>query len=266
MIGGIINLGFPHSMISVAQKWVPTASIQLVQPIATTAGSIFSHFVLPDEPFTTQKFYSLLSAFTGVGLSAAAPFNHATEAKGATMEQVAIGFVFLIIGVSGFGIAAVYLKWKTPNTDLTISSFLQTLGSTLFCLVWALVFDGPTKMKTMISNAPTSSYFWPLLVGVEGTCAAVHGIMYLIGTLGAVMANFVTFGQIIVGVAIGVTLLGEWKLYFWWEVVMNAIGIIFLASAIFIGFYQPKSKEITPKETDEHSETNAPEHEIISEL
>ena len=66
LIDGLINLGVPHCLIAVAQQWVPSSNVQLMQPIATCAGAIFANFVLPDEPFTRTKLYSLILAVIGV--------------------------------------------------------------------------------------------------------------------------------------------------------------------------------------------------------
>jgi drug/metabolite transporter (DMT)-like permease len=236
-IGGILNLGLPHSLISVGQKWVPTASINLVQPVAAGSTIILSHFLIPGERFTLRRGISLGIAVAGASLSSIAPFRHA-EDHGTSISQVGIGFVLLVVGVLLFGIAAVYFKWKTPNTDVTLSGVVQLIASSVFCFIWSLCYDGPASIKQQVSETNAKPYVWALIVGWLGSCVGVHAFIYLIETLGAPMANFVTIGQILVGVTVGVLALGEWNDYLWWEILINAFGMILLGGSILIVFMQ----------------------------
>lgn len=83
IIDGLLNLGTPHCLIAVAQKWVSSANVQIMLPISTGAGAIMAHFVLPDEPFSWMKFWSILASIVGVALCGIPSFRHA-ESTGAT--------------------------------------------------------------------------------------------------------------------------------------------------------------------------------------
>jgi drug/metabolite transporter (DMT)-like permease len=164
-----------------------------------------------------------------------------------------IGFVLLIISVLLFGVAAVYFKWKTPNTDVTVSGLMQLVSSSFFCLLWSLFYDGPKSIREQLKNADIFAYLWALLVGVLGSGVGVHAFMYLIANLGAAMANFVTIGQILVGVTIGVAALGEWNGYAWWEILVNVFGMVLLGFSILIVF-MGNVKETPKRELSEEEE------------
>jgi hypothetical protein len=107
-----------------------------------------------------------------------------------------------------------------------------------------------------VSETNAKPYVWALIVGWLGSCVGVHAFIYLIETLGAPQANFVTIGQILVGVTVGVVALGEWKDYIWWEILINGFGMILLGCSIVIVFMQnaEDDKESQGSQEDESVE------------
>jgi drug/metabolite transporter (DMT)-like permease len=229
---------------------------------------IISHFTIAGERFTVWRGVSLAIAVTGAALSGIAPFRHAGE-SGATIGQMGVGFVLLLIGVLLFGFAAVYIKWKTPNTNVTVSGVMQLASSSVFCLIWSLCYDQPRSILSQISKADGMTYVWAGIVGCFGSGLGVHAFVYLIGSLGAPMANFVTIGQILVGVGIGVAALGEWNSYAWWEISLNVAGMVLLGLSIWIVFAGEKTDIPEPgsDEEDDKKEENMshPLSEIVCE-
>jgi drug/metabolite transporter (DMT)-like permease len=181
-------------------------------------------------------------------------------------QLVAIGFVLLFVSVSLFGIATVYFKLKVPNTDITVSSFIQTGTSFLFDIIWSLIMDGPAKIKQCCTEATAMDWIWPLLLGVIASGLAVHCFMYLVNNLGAVGANFVPFGQIVVGVILGVAWLKEWKAYRPWEIGISCLGIAMLIGAIVIGFWHEKRPPQIPDEEESASEEEEHRHAHLDEI
>lgn len=236
IIGGLLNLGVPHCLIAVAQAWVPTVTVQVLMPIATSAGAIAGHFLLDDEKFDWKKGLSLLLALIGVILCSVPQFVGATISG--NVGKVALGFFLIFISMIMFGIAPVYFKWKVPNVDLTVSSSVQTLFSGIFCFIWALIFDGPNNIHRMASDAPPIAWMWPAIIGSIASGLAVHGLMYLVEQIGAFCTNFLPFGQTITGMIIGIAALHEWDGYKWWEILTSVIGIIVLFSSMGVGFYK----------------------------
>jgi len=254
IIAGLCFHGVPHCMIAISQQWVSSAAVQIAQPLSSTAGMIFSHFLLDDEKFDKQKLITIIMAFSGVGLTSIPSFNNAQNNTG----QVAIGYILLIIAVSFFGVSPVILKWGVSSIDITVCAVIQTWASFIVSFLWSLVYDGPSKVKTQAFNSPMSAYMWPALVGTFATGIASHGFVYLISIIGANGANFITFGQILVGVILGVSLLGEWSKYKTWETAISIVGILLIIVAIAFGFYNP--------ETEHHEEEEFDDNPNIDEL
>lgn len=258
-VGGLLNLGIPHSLIYIAQQWIPSAAVQLSKPLQPL-GSIIANCFLPvDEKVTLHKGLALLSAIIGVACGAVPSFRH-TGGK-ASGGQVGLGYTLLILAMILFGAAASWFRWRTPNVDITISSLMQTFFSFFFDMTWSLIMDGPKKFKETFEKCPPYGWIWPILLGVLGSGMAVHGFMYIVAHLGAVGAGFIPFAQIIVGVTIGVVLLHEWKGFLWWEILLNVIGLVFLAGSLVIGFMKDKDDIPATKEGEEQHSGEADEEE-----
>jgi drug/metabolite transporter (DMT)-like permease len=257
-IGGLLNLGIPHSLTAIAQQWIPSAAVQLAKPLTPAISQLCSHFLIADERFTCLKFLALLASVVGVSLAAVPSFLHTDSTN--TAKLVALGFIFLLISVTVVGIATVYMKVKVPNTDITVSAIMQTGVSFFLDIIWSLIMDGPEKIWASLRGADWVAWMWPLMLGVLASGVALHGFVYLVNRLGAVGANFVPFGQILVGVVLGVAWLHEWALYRWWEVALSLLGVAFLILAIVIGFWHEKVKAV-PK-VDEEEEEEEPHREL----
>lgn len=239
MIDGLLNLGTPHCLIAVAQKWVSSANVQIMLPISTGAGAIMAHFVLADEPFTWMKLWSILASIIGVALCGVPSFRHA-DSTGASFKQMLLGYFLVFISVVMFGIAPVFYKWKCPNSDVTTGVAIQLFASVVWNAVWMLCFDGPKNITRMVNDAPPIAWAWPVMVGVLVSGVAVQCLLFLVSTLGSFGTNLVPFGQLIVGVIVGVAFLHEWKLYLTWEIIICCVGICFIILSLALGFIQPK--------------------------
>lgn len=251
LIDGLLNLGTPHCLIAVAQQWVSSSNVQLMQPFSTAAGAVFAHFVLPDEPFTLHKLWSMLLSLAGV-IFCAVPAFVSPESSGATVGQMALGWFLVIISICMFGIATVFYKWKIPNADVTTGVAVQLFASVAWNVIWMLIFDGPSEIKRMVAEAPPIAWLYPVLVGALVSGVAVQGLMWTVGALGSFGSNLIPFGQIIVGVIVGVAFLQEWAAYTWWEILLCIIGMLVLIASLAMGFTEKKPE--SKNDDDQHNE------------
>ena len=261
-VAGLLFHGVPHCMIAISQQWVNSASVQLAQPLATCAGAISAHFVIPEEHFTWTKFWSLILAVLGVAIPAIPQFRR-SDASG-NIGNLAIGYVLLIVGTCFFGFAGTVMKKKTPNADITVASTVQTLASSIVCFIVSLIWDKPGKIQDECLNAPSIAWLWPFIVGALGTGVAGNCYTYLVKSIGATGASFITVGQVAIGVILGVAALNEWSGYAWWEIFLSILGLVCLIFSIVVEFalsgrkpqqvYESssgeKSKETTSKSND----------------
>lgn len=265
VIYGLFNLGIPHCLTAIGQKWVSSATVQMMQPFAPVVGSIFGHFVLDDEHFNCQKFISLILSVVGVVLTSIPSFLHTGSGATATSTQLGIGYALVFLAMCSFGVAPPYIKWKAPNVDPTTGTFVQLIAATIFELIFSLISDGPKEMQYEVMNAKPFGWFWPVLIGVFISGLAVMALLYLTNTIGAFGVNLVPFGQMIVGIIVGVAFLKEWASYLWWEIIMAVIGVIVLCFSLGAGIYQPKQPqeiELTDQIHQEEEELKEPKEEI----
>ena len=239
LIGGLINMAIPHCLTAVAQTWVASSVIQIFQPFIPLFGAIASHFFIPEERFTCQIAMSLLLAVIGIVCASVPSFLHGTD-QGGSIEMLALGYALTLVAMASFGIAPVFFKLKTPNVDESLSVCLQLAISTVFEAVYGLIKDGPQNFSEQVLNAPPIAWMWPVVIGSLVSGVAVFCVMYLIRTIGVFGTNLVPFGQLVVGIVIGVVALDEWSGYKPWEVALGIIGVIILCFSLVVGIYKKK--------------------------
>jgi len=254
LLGGIFSVGMPSSLISTGQKWVSSASAQLMNPIASASGALFSHFFLSDEKFSNFKLYSLLSAITGVGFTSIPLFNHASNNTSTGSNSMLIGFLLVFFGTVMIGLYPGLLKLKVPDMDISLSIVFQLLSAVIYYIIWSLIFyDWETTKKTI--KLPINYWISPLVLGIIKSGLCLHGYMYLVGKIGSFGVNLLPFGQIIVGVSIGVLFLKEWKDYSFLEYTISILGMLVLFLSLWFGLNdkKPQTKEQIQKKQEESS-------------
>ncbi|OHT04519.1 Integral membrane protein [Tritrichomonas foetus] len=243
LIGGLLNMAIPHCLTAVAQGWVASSVVQIFQPFIPLFGAIVSHFFIPEERFTCQVAISLALALIGIVLSSIPSFLHGTDGGG-SVGYVALGYTLTLFAMASFGIAPVFFKLKTPNVDESLSVCLQLAISTVFEAIYGLITDGPKSFADQVNNAPPIGWMWPVVIGALVSGVAVFCVMYLIRTIGVFGTNLVPFGQLIVGLIVGVAILDEWNGFKPWEIALNVIGILILCGSLFVGIYKKKEKKL----------------------
>ena len=235
-------MAIPHSLISTGQKWINSASVQLVTPLASVSGAIISHFILDDEKFNINKFYSLLFSIFGVFSTGYPPFRISQTNPNQNSNNVILGYILILSGMTLFGFAPVFLRWKVKSFEITFNVVFQLLSSLIFCFIWSLVFDGWIFFKNNLSSAPLKGFIWPIGVGIIISGICIHGYMYLVDSIGAFGSNLLPFGQILVGVTLGVLFLKEWNGYTTFEIIIVLFGIVFLLLSMFFWIQNSKRK------------------------
>jgi len=258
LLGGIFSMGIPASLISTGQKWVSSASVQLMNPIATASGAVFSHFYLADEKFTSSKLYSLISAVIGVGFTSIPMFNHANSNPNVGFQSMLIGFIMVLVGIIISGLYPGLLKLKVSDVDISISIVFQLLTALIYFIVWSFVLYDWNSIRAPFSY-PIKYWFSPFVLGTVMSGLCFHGYIFLIGKIGSFGVNLMPFGQLIVGVGIGVFFLNEWKGYLSYEYVISLFGMILLCLSLWIGLNEEKK-------VDEKAENASDDGSIVEEL
>ena len=241
---GLVYQSFPHISMAIAQLWVPSTASQIMQPIAAMVGAVVSHFLFEDERFNIYKGVALILAFSGVGCTVVPSFDHPAPSFG--FFKVILGYILLFIAVACFGLGSIYMKLKPSSYHPAVTSTYQLLGATIFCVVVALINDGPKSLYIQAKTANLIEWSWPIIVGIFCSGLAVHAALYLVTHVGAIGVYFIEIGQVSFGVVVGVVWLHEWDHYNKFDVLISLGGIALIGIGVVIGFIEPKHQEYEP--------------------
>ena len=231
-LNGILYLGIPQLLMAISQKNIESSIILLFKPLAPLIGSIISHFLLFDEPFTFRKFISLIFGIIGVFFTVYPTFLNNSIFNINLIKS----YLILIFSIIILSISFIHMKLKVLNINIHISTFFQLLGCFLFNLLLILLFN----RKELLNINIKINLFYPILIGLFSSTFVFYSIIFLINEFGAVITSYNTFGQIFIGVFIGIFLLKEWKNYNLNLIIISIIGILFLLITILIGIFEKK--------------------------
>lgn len=240
MILGLLQYGFPHSMIALGQRSVSSTIVTIVQPLVPGAALLFASIFLPDERFTWPKLIPHVIAIIGCSLTCIPPFLQ-TDTKGQTTNWYDMLMVF--IAVFSFGFGSVFYKMFLVRSDFLAVCVLQLLGSSIYALVFSIIRRG-WKENFDAWFHPKKEIFWPFLIGVGYTATSACICVWICRKLGAVKSQLVNFGQIAIGVITGVVFMHDFRGYEPWMQAVSYVGVILLIISMVIGFYVDHTKEV----------------------
>ncbi|OHS92844.1 Integral membrane protein [Tritrichomonas foetus] len=240
--GGIMYYGFPHSLIGVAQRAIPSNTVHIAQSCVPFFAFIFANFMLADEKFSCKRFYPQLLALIGTVLT-----TIPTKDTSTTQPPVAQDYIFLVVAIASFGFGSVYMKSGLGSAEPTICGLFQLIGSAIYSVSFALAYDRPAAIKESLEKTTWVTIAWPFILGAVHTCGCAYCYLWTCKRLGAVVASFSNFGQIVVGVLIGIFFFDEWGKYKKNDFIMSGCGLFILMIAIICGFLD----DIRPGKKDE---------------
>lgn len=228
--GGIMYYGFPHSLIGVAQRSIPSNTVHIAQSCVPFFAFIFANFMLDDEKFSWLKFYPQLLALNGTILT-----TIPTEDSSYGEKPKVIDYIFIVVAIASFGFGSVYMKSHLACVEPTICGLYQLFGSAIYSTLFAIHYDKLSVFTSQIRSTKIGTIIWPLILGAVHTCGCTYVYLFTCKKLGAVIASFSNFGQIVIGVLIGIFFFDEWDSYDVKDYIMSAFGLVLLTAAIICG-------------------------------
>jgi len=225
---GIISFGLPHSLISISQRSLSSSFVNIMQSLPPFFTLVFSALYSIDK-ITFKKLLPHILAIIGTILVAIPSFSGHTSSAAANPFD----FLLCLLAVMGFGYGPVYLKNYLGDVNMTANVFLQSIGSSLYAFVSALIQD--QQCLPSIFKASFQDMIVPIIMGVIFTTCSGFLSVYVINELGPVVSMMTNYGQIIVGVCEGVFILNEWKDYTFQSKAMSWLGTAILCSSLFLG-------------------------------
>lgn len=195
---GAVNAAIPIFLISWGQQWVDSGTAAVLNSLTPIFSLVIAGLALRVEPVTALRVVGLLLGFVGAAILASRQLDLRADAAGL------IGAMAVVLAAFSYAVGASYARHRIQRTH----RYVVAGGTLLFAAVdaWALALlaDGgivpPTELSAVVAIA------W---LGIVGSFVAYLLFFFLIEHLGATMASMVTYLFPVVGVALGVTLLGE---------------------------------------------------------
>ena len=229
---GIINYGFPHSLITLSQNKLPSVLIIISQPFVSLFTFLMSPIFLFEEKITFKKLIPQLLAIFGSILTAKPSFN-LNENNNSNFEF--LPYLLLIISLISFSFGTIFIKAYLNYSNSILLCVFQLFGSAIYSTIFSILKVGYNNYFNSIFNNP-KNLIWPLLLGIFFTGIGSFLFVYIVKELGTVIASFTNFGQIVIGIIIGVLFLKEWENYSKFDIFLSLIGLIFIFISLIFGF------------------------------
>lgn len=232
MFCGTLNYGLPHSMISIAQSTIPSTIVIIAQPFVSMFVLLFSVVLLPDEKLTLTKFLIQCVAITGAIITSVPNFANIDFASGGFSF---FHYVLLIGALFSFAFGSIYIKKYLTNCNSILMAVYQLLGSAIYATLFSIYRNTFVGYIGNILAPDLKALFYPVLLGLGFTCSATFMSTYTIRKLGVTIAGFANYGQIIVGIIVGVFFMGEWNSYSGKDIAIALFGVAVLAISMICG-------------------------------
>ena len=195
---GAVNAAIPIFLISWGQQWVDSGTAAVLNSLTPIFSLVIAGLALRVEPVTALRVIGLLLGFVGAAILASRQLELRADAAGL------IGAMAVVLAAFSYAVGASHARHRIQRTHRYVVAGGTLLFAAIDAWVLALVADGgivlPTELSAIVAIA------W---LGVIGSFVAYLLFFFLIEHLGATMASMVTYLFPVVGVALGVTLLGE---------------------------------------------------------
>ena len=195
---GTVNAAIPIFLISWGEQFVDSGTAAVLNSLVPIFSLVIAGLVLRVEPVTALRVGGLVLGFIGTAILASRELALRADLSGL------IGALAVVLAAVSYAVGASYSRYQIGHSH----RYLVAGGTLVFAALdmWALalVADGgfivPAQLDTIVAVV------W---LGVLGSFVAYVLYFFLIERIGATLATMVTYVFPVVGVAIGVTLLGE---------------------------------------------------------
>ena len=234
MICGILNYGLPHSLISIAQMSIPSTLVVIVQPFTSLFQFFMANCCIPDEQFKCLNFMTQMLAIIGSMVTSITNFSNLDFNDSSSFTV--LHYIFLIVALLSFAFGSIYVKKYLKNSNSELMCTYQLLGSAIYAVSFAMIQQkGINGFANSVSSSKVANLWYPAVLGICFTCLATFLAVHCINTLGATIQGFANYGQIIVGVIVGVLFLHEWDGYTSNDYLFALSGLVILILSMIFG-------------------------------
>ena len=195
---GAINAAIPIFLISWGEQFIDSGTAAVLNSLVPIFSLVIAGVAMRVEPVTALRVGGVVLGFIGAAILASRELTLRADSSGL------IGALAVVLAAVSYAFGASYARVRIGHAH----RYVVAAGTLIFAAVdmWllALLTDGgvvvPGEVDTLVAT---------LWLGILGSFVAYLLFFFLIETIGATLASMVTYLFPVVGVAIGVTLLGE---------------------------------------------------------
>jgi drug/metabolite transporter (DMT)-like permease len=225
----LLNTAVPFTLISWGETRIDSGAAAILNGTMPLFVLVLAHFWLQDERISWMRLAGLLVGFAGVGLIVG--LGNGGLAANRWGQLAVLGGAFSYALASTF--SRRYLRNRQPLAQATMVVLIAEI------ILWAsaLAFERPLHL-------PTLSLTWIaiLWLGLLGTGLAYLLYFYLLNSLGSTRSSLITYAMPVIGVALGVTFLGEVL------DVRMLLGTLLVVGGVVLVNRKPAARRPTPGE------------------
>lgn len=234
-VSGIFFLGIPITLIIIAQNHVPSFIVIISQPTIPFFSMIAAHFMTTDEKITFNNLIIQFAAIFGTILTLVPSLSITSDTNSDPFS-----YLLLLISLILFGIGSIYIKVYLSTSEFNLSCTFAIYGSFCYSLLSALYRTGVVAIVKGFASMFPFTFIAVFLIGVIYNGIPTFLFMDVVIQLGAVKAQLTNFGQIIIGVFVGVVFLGEWDNFMPRDINIVCCGLILIVFAMVVDMISGK--------------------------
>jgi drug/metabolite transporter (DMT)-like permease len=214
----IINVAIPFTLLTWGEQYITSAVTSIFNGLVPLFAIVIAAFVLHDEPITLNRLGGLLVGFVGAVLLASPNLGAASSADS---TAALVGEIAVAGAALSYAAAAVYARraitgrafindpvvGPRPPAPAEIA-LAQVAVAAVFTTCLSLVVERPAGGLIAVPSS-AGAWFSVAWLGILGSGVAYLLYFRILRAWGATRSTLVTYVMPIVGIALGVTVLGE---------------------------------------------------------
>lgn len=193
----ILNTAVPFTLISWGETRIDSGTAAILNGAMPLFVLVLAHFWLQDERITWLRLAGLLVGFGGVGLVVG-------FGSGGFFEANRLGQLAVLGGALSYALASTFSRRYLRNRQPLTQATMVVLIAEAILWVSTLTFERPLRLPQL-----PLSWVAILWLGLLGTGLAYLLYFYLINAWGSTRSSLITYTMPVIGVALGVSFLGE---------------------------------------------------------
>lgn len=230
IMAGFLNQGFPHSLITIAQRSLSSIEVTIAQPCIPLFCLLAERFWMPEEKCRLSKVIPSVIALIGTVITFSPSFESARTGG------FLIDYLYLSLAIASFGFGIVFVKAHLSTVDSSVLCFVQMLTSAIYATFLTIFEKKSLFLSFIAANFTTEMLKWAAILGFVFSFMSSLLFTFVVQEMGAMKAGYTNFGQIIVGVWTGFTFLHEWDKFSAGQVLVGVLGLAILCVSLVIGF------------------------------